>query len=65
MLKKPQCPVIAIEEHYSDAELYAQRYGANKVPTVVLFDREGRRVVSLSGEQRAEALLTALSAADE
>jgi len=23
MLKKPQCPVIAIEEHYSDAELTA------------------------------------------
>ncbi len=23
MLKKPNCPVIAIEEHYSDAELIA------------------------------------------
>jgi thiol:disulfide interchange protein len=47
-----------------DAELYAQRYGANKLPTVALFDREGRRVASLSGEQPVEALLAALSAAD-
>ena len=27
MLKKPNCPVIAIEEHYSDAELFAQFTG--------------------------------------
>jgi len=27
MLKKPNVPVIAIEEHYSDAELYAQFTG--------------------------------------
>lgn len=48
-----------------DAELVAQRYGANKLPTIALFDREGRSVASLSGEQRPEALLTALSAAAE
>jgi 2,3-dihydroxybenzoate decarboxylase len=27
LLKKPNCPVIAIEEHYSDAELYGQFTG--------------------------------------
>jgi thiol:disulfide interchange protein len=48
-----------------DAELYAQRYGADKVPTIALFDREGRRVGSLFGEQRIETLLAAMQAASE
>src|SRR3954469_7694069 len=37
MLKKPQCPVIAIEEHYSDAELIALFTGRDAAGSPALF----------------------------
>jgi 2,3-dihydroxybenzoate decarboxylase len=39
MLKKPQCPVIAIEEHYSDAELTALFTGRDAAGAPALFKK--------------------------
>ncbi len=39
MLKKPNVPVIAIEEHYSDAELLAQFTGLDAVGAPALFKK--------------------------
>ena len=50
MLKKPKCPVIAIEEHYWDRELSASYSGVEGVRNPEMmdklhFDREGHGVV--------------------
>jgi thiol:disulfide interchange protein len=57
--------VIDVTSAEGDAELYAQRYGVEALPTVVLFDGDGRRVASLSGAQRTEALIEAMRSASE
>jgi thiol:disulfide interchange protein len=57
--------LIDVSGAEGDAELHAQRYGVSKLPTVVLFEREGRRAASLSGEPPVEALLDAMRAASE
>lgn len=40
-----------------EEDLYVQRYGARAIPSVVLFDVEGRRAGLISGRSDAEVLL--------
>jgi thiol:disulfide interchange protein len=49
-----------------DAELFAQRYELTAVPTILLFDAEGRRAASLRGYVDADRLAAELArVADE
>ena len=53
LLKKPNCPVIAIEEHYSDAELIALFTGRDAVaPPHVLQDARRHRRGAAEGHGR-------------
>lgn len=47
-----------------DADGYLARYGIEVVPTTLLYDGSGRKVVSLAGEVELFALLAALGSID-
>lgn len=43
-----------------EEDLYVQRYAARAIPSVVLFDAEGKRAAVISGRAGAEELLRAM-----
>lgn len=56
---------IDVTRAEGDAELYAERYGAPVVPSIVFLDADGRRVGVVSGSTGAGEVLEAMARAAE
>jgi thiol:disulfide interchange protein DsbD len=54
---------LDVSEAEGDAELYAQRYGVNGIPEILVVDPAGRTVARSAGAPAADALVSLLGGA--